>query len=201
MKTTFRRAARLAVIGTCLGATLGVAATPASAAPAATAVAEGSTPPANLASGASVLVSVSGFDGPGLGLLTMVECPVTATAIATCVLKETQDLMVLDPPTGAGGDLPGTGTSPFTVAIVPGICDATHACAIFVLENPDNFGTAPGDRFAKAEFTFAGSGSVNDDEPPAVVPELGRTILLPLAAAALLGVLIARHRHAPDQAA
>jgi hypothetical protein len=161
-----------------------------------------------LTNGQVVTLNVSGFFPNDPASLTIVECSRTAVDIGGCDVGLTQDILVTN------GD--GTGSGPYTIKEVPGLCDASTPCAIFALENPQAFdNTTVGSRFAKVNITLATSTTsstgpttsstgpttsssapttsstgptTSSTGPPPVVPEVGSTILLPLGAASVIGL-------------
>jgi hypothetical protein len=174
------------------GATSLLIATPALAAPGISL--EG---PANVKSGQTVMVKVSGFNNPDPALLTLVECSRTAVSIRGCDVKETADVLVTN------GD--GTGSAPYTITASPRHCDRATPCAIFAVENPgtpDNFdNNTPGLRSAKVDVTLMDGGVVTRADPPPVVPEVPLALLLPLGASAVIGVASFLNRRAKGQPA
>jgi hypothetical protein len=102
-----------------------------------------------LTNGQVVTLNVSGFFPSDPASLTIVECARTAVDIGGCDVGLTQDILVTN------GD--GTGSGPYTIKEVPGLCDASTPCAIFALENPQAFdNTTVGSRFAKVSITLTG---------------------------------------------
>ena len=87
----------------------------------------------------------------------------------------------------------GVGSGPYTVSALPE-CLAAPECAIYAIENLETFdGGAAG--FVNIAFTA---------EPPPVVPEVPRALLLPLGAAAVFGagaVATRRRHHRPPAGA
>lgn len=111
------------------------------------------SPDATLTDGQQVAITVSGWlPEPSGFTLSIVQCASGAVDISLCETIETEETLFFD------GDGSGNGALlDYTVEVIGGVCDATHPCSIFALENPGNFAgpdATPGQRSASVEITF-----------------------------------------------